>query len=107
MPPVSTKCKAKKRPTGLRTALFGLLMLTRQLAVELAPQIRVNGISPGTVAFPEDYTEEQRASLLRRVPAGREGTPEDVARAVIFLVRDAPYVTGHVIALDGGRSAQL
>jgi pteridine reductase len=85
----------------------GLLMLTRQLAVELAPHIRVNGISPGTVAFPEDYTEEQRASLLRRVPAGREGTPEDVARAVIFLVRDAPYVTGHVIALDGGRSAQL
>jgi pteridine reductase len=85
----------------------GLGMLTRQLAVELAPHIRVNGVSPGTVAFPDDFTPAQRAAVLARVPAGREGTPEDVARAVVFLVRDAPYVTGQVLALDGGRSAQL
>ena len=85
----------------------GLLMLTRQLAVELAPHVRVNAVSPGTVAFPEDFTPEQRASVLRRVPMAREGTVEDIARAVVFLVTAAPYVTGQVLAVDGGRSAQL
>jgi pteridine reductase len=85
----------------------GLLMLTRQLAVELAPHVRVNAVSPGTVAFPEDFTPEQRASVLRRVPMAREGTVEDIARTVAFLVTAAPYVTGQVIAVDGGRSAAL
>ncbi|MBM4378089.1 MAG: SDR family oxidoreductase [Deltaproteobacteria bacterium] len=85
----------------------GLLMLTRQLAVELAPHVRVNAVSPGTVAFPEDFTPEQRASVLRRVPLAREGTVEDIARAVVFLVTAAPYVTGQVLAVDGGRSAAL
>lgn len=85
----------------------GLLMLTKQLAVELAPHVRVNGVSPGTVAFPPDFTPEQQASVLRRVPMAREGTVEDIARAVVFLVTAAPYVTGQVIAVDGGRSAAL
>ena len=85
----------------------GLLMLTRQLAVELAPHVRVNAVSPGTVAFPEDFTPEQRASVLRRVPLAREGAVEDIARAVVFLVTAAPYVTGQVLAVDGGRSAAL
>ena len=85
----------------------GLLMLTRQLAVELAPHVRVNAVSPGTVAFPEDFTPEQRASVLRRVPLAREGAVEDIARAVVFLVTGAPYVSGQVLAVDGGRSAAL
>lgn len=81
-----------------------LLHLTRALAVELAPKVRVNALSPGTVLFPEDYDEAQRKSVLRRVPLAREGQPDDVARAVVFLAKEAPYVTGQVIALDGGRS---
>lgn len=81
-----------------------LLHLTRALAVELAPRVRVNALSPGTVLFPDDYDDEQRAKVLRRVPLARAGEPEDIARAVVFLAKDAPYVTGQVIAIDGGRS---
>lgn len=83
-----------------------LLMLARSLAVELAPQVRVNAISPGTVAFPEGLEEATRARLRRLVPLGREGRPEDVARAVLYLV-DADYVTGQVLTVDGGRSCRL
>src|SRR5690606_38244255 len=72
----------------------GLVMLTRALAVELAPRIRVNAISPGTVAFPEGMDEAARAAILARIPMGREGSPEDVARAAVFLAKDAPYLTG-------------
>lgn len=85
----------------------GLLMLTRALAVELAPDIRVNAVSPGTAVFPEDFDEETREALLRRIPMKREGTAEDIARAVVFLVKDAPYVTGHTLNVDGGRSSVL
>lgn len=84
----------------------GLLLLTRTLAAELAPKIRVNAVSPGTVAFPEDYDEKAKASILRRIPLGREGEPEDVARAVLFFAQ-SPYVTGQVLCVDGGRSAVL
>ncbi|NPC73160.1 SDR family oxidoreductase [Corallococcus sp. AB004] len=85
----------------------GLVMLTRALAVELAPHVRVNAISPGVVAFPEHFDEAARKEVLDRVPMGREGSVEDVARTVVFLAREAPYLTGQVIAVDGGRSAQL
>ncbi|HEX8441036.1 SDR family oxidoreductase [Archangium sp.] len=85
----------------------GLLMLTRALAVELAPQVRVNGISPGTVIFPEDFDEATQKAILARIPLGRVGTAEDVARVVVFLAREAPYISGQVIAVDGARSAQL
>lgn len=85
----------------------GLIMLTRALAVELAPHVRVNAISPGTVAFPEHFDEAAREAILRRIPMGREGSVEDVARVVLFLAREAPYLTGQVLAVDGGRSAQL
>ncbi|MET0403347.1 MAG: SDR family oxidoreductase [Cystobacter sp.] len=84
-----------------------LIMLTRALAVELAPHVRVNALSPGVVAFPEDFSAQAREALLARVPLGREGDVEDVARAVLFLTRDAPYVTGQVLAVDGGWSARL
>ncbi|HSP79028.1 MAG TPA: SDR family oxidoreductase [Myxococcaceae bacterium] len=85
----------------------GLIMLTRALAVELAPQVRVNAISPGTVVFPEDFDEAARQATLARIPLGRVGSAEDVARVVVFLAREAPYISGQVIAVDGARSAQL
>lgn len=85
----------------------GLVMLTRALAVELAPHVRVNAISPGVVAFPEHFDAAAREAVLQQVPLGREGSVEDVARLVVFLAREAPYLTGQVIAVDGGRSARL
>ncbi|MCE9670930.1 SDR family oxidoreductase [Myxococcus stipitatus] len=85
----------------------GLLMLTRALAVELAPRVRVNAVSPGVAIFPESFDEAARDEVLRRVPLGRSGTVEDIARTVVFLAREAPYITGQVIAVDGGRSVQL
>ncbi|HYO53543.1 SDR family NAD(P)-dependent oxidoreductase [Archangium sp.] len=85
----------------------GLIMLTRALAVELAPQVRVNAISPGTVVFPEDFDEAARQAILARIPLGRVGSAEDVARVVVFLAREAPYISGQVIAVDGARNAQL
>jgi pteridine reductase len=84
-----------------------LIMLTRALAVELAPQVRVNAVSPGTVAFPEHFDAAAREAILQRIPMGREGSVEDIARVVVFLAREAPYITGQVVAVDGGRSAQL
>lgn len=80
-----------------------LLEITRSLARELAPTVTVNAIAPGVVAWPESMPREQREQYLSRVPMGRAGTPGDVAAAVVFLVRDAPYCTGQVICLDGGR----
>lgn len=85
----------------------GLLMLTRALALELAPQVRVNAVAPGPIAFPASFSEEERKQVLERTPLGREGSVEDVARAVLFLVQHAPYMTGQVINVDGGRSASL
>jgi pteridine reductase len=79
-------------------------MLTRCLALELAPEIRVNAVAPGTVLLPEEAEAGERERLERRIPLGRIGAPEDVARAVRFLVCEAPYTTGQILAVDGGRS---
>ncbi|MDJ0904754.1 MAG: pteridine reductase [Woeseiaceae bacterium] len=86
-------------------AKAGLAMLTRSLAKDLAPDVRVNGVSPGAILWPEnDMPEDTRAAILKQVPLARPGDPADIAGAVLFLVRDATYVTGQVIAIDGGRS---
>lgn len=85
----------------------GLIMLTRSLAVELAPKIRVNAVSPGTAEFPDDYDEEQRAAILATIPMGRAGHVEDIAKAILFLIRDAPFVNGHTLNVDGGRIISL
>lgn len=86
-------------------AKAGLSMLTRVLAVELAPRVRVNGIAPGAILWPADGAdEERRASVLAHIPLGRIGNPADIARAVLFLVRDARYMTGQTIKVDGGRA---
>lgn len=78
-----------------------LLALSRQLALELAPAVRVNAVAPGPVLPPPDYSEEMIARTARKTLLGRWGTPEDVAEAVLFFVR-ADYVTGEELAVDGG-----
>ncbi|MDX5362589.1 MAG: pteridine reductase [Pseudazoarcus pumilus] len=91
------------------SAKAGLLGLTRALAVELAPEVRVNGVSPGPIAWPEDgqYAPAEREAIIADTLLRRQGQPEDIAGAVRFLMLDAPYVTGQILAVDGGRSAHL
>jgi pteridine reductase len=81
----------------------GLAALTRLLALEWAPEVRVNGVAPGTVLFAEGTPEDERARIERRIPAGRSGIPDDVAAAVLFLATQ-PFVSGQILAVDGGRS---
>ena len=86
-------------------AKAGLAMLTRALAKELAPDVRVNGVSPGAILWPEgDMSDATKASILDEVPLARPGDPADIAGCVLYLVRDATYVTGQIVAVDGGRS---
>ena len=83
----------------------GLASLTRSLARELAPEVRVNGIAPGAILWPEHSIDAgERERILGRVPLGRAGSPADIARTLLFLVQYAPYVTGQIIAVDGGRT---
>ena len=87
------------------TAKAGLAMLTRSLAKDLAPEIRVNGVSPGAILWPEDdMSDDVKESILQQVPLARSGDPSDIAGCVLYLARDATYVTGQIIAVDGGRS---
>jgi pteridine reductase len=88
----------------------GLVALTRALASELGPEVRVNGVSPGVIMWPEDERwadELARQRIVQSTLLKRVGDPEDVARTVRFLVFDAPYITGQIIAVDGGRSIHL
>lgn len=90
-------------------AKAGLLGLTRALAVELAPEVRVNGVAPGAIEWPDDgqFPAEERQAVVAHTLLGRIGTPSDIARTVRFLLFDAPYITGQIIPVDGGRSAHL
>lgn len=88
----------------------GLLALTRALARDLGPEVRVNGIAPGTILWPEDERwgdELARQRIINRTALKHIGEPDDVAKAVEFLVANAPYVTGQVLAVDGGRSVSI
>lgn len=86
-------------------AKAALAMLTRSLAKDLAPAVRVNGVSPGAILWPENELDEAaKRAILEQVPLERAGDPDDIAGAVLFLVQDATYVTGQIIAVDGGRS---
>lgn len=86
-------------------AKAGLIMLTRSLASELGPEVRVNGVAPGPVLWPEaGYDAALRETIVERTALKREGSPDDIARAVLFFATEAPYVTGQVLAVDGGRS---
>lgn len=89
-------------------AKAALLMMTLSLARELAPEIRVNGVAPGAVLWPEQgKSPAERESLLRATPLQRSGEPEDVAEAVRWLLMDARYTTGQVIRVDGGRALNI
>lgn len=86
-------------------AKAALAMLTRSLAKDLAPDVRVNGVSPGAILWPDNELDEvARNAILEQIPLERAGDPDDIAGAVLFLVQDATYVTGQIIAVDGGRS---
>ena len=86
-------------------AKAGLVMLTLSLAKELGPEIRVNGVAPGPVLWPDSGMDAAtKKTILEATALKRKGSPEDVAGAVIYLVRDAEYVTGQILAVDGGRS---
>ena len=86
------------------TSKAALLHLSRCLALELAPRVRVAAVAPGTVAFPDDYPAAERERIVARIPLGRVCAPADVARAVNYLCT-ADYVTGSVVTVDGGRMA--
>jgi pteridine reductase len=91
-------------------AKSGLAGLTRSLALELAPRVRVNAVSPGAILWPEDgehFPADEQARITAQTPLGRIGRPEDIALAVKYLLFDAAYVTGQVLAVDGGRSISL
>ena len=89
-------------------AKAGLTALTRALALELGPQVRVNAVAPGAIAWPEDgqFPPQERERIVATTPLARLGAPEEIARAVHFLAT-APFVTGQVLAVDGGRSVFL
>lgn len=87
------------------SAKAGLAMLTRALARELGPEIRVNGIAPGPILWPEAGMDESlKAQIVSRTLLKRSGCPQDIVRAALFFAKDAPYITGQILAVDGGRS---
>jgi pteridine reductase len=82
-------------------------MMVMSLARELGPAVRVNGVAPGAILWPDrELSEAAKREILDRTALKRTGQMEDVARAVLFLVRDADYVTGQILAVDGGRTVQ-
>jgi len=91
--------------TAYCVAKAGLHMLTRSLAKELGPEIRVNGISPGPVMWPEHGGDEAaRKKIIQRTILQKMGSPEDIARTALFFAASAPFITGQILAVDGGRS---
>jgi len=89
-------------------AKAGLAMITQSLARELGPEIRVNGVAPGAIMWPStELDPDVQASILERTALKRQGDPDDIAKAVKFLIMDAGYITGQVIPVDGGRSLNI
>jgi pteridine reductase len=102
--------RPKKGYIVYSVAKAGLVTLTKSLAHELSPEVRVNAVAPGPVQWPENnpqFDEVYRQRVINQTLLKRVGEAEDVAKAVKFLVTDAPFITGHVLAVDGGRSLNL
>lgn len=102
--------RPKKGYIVYSVAKAGLVTLTKSLAHELSPEVRVNAVAPGPVQWPEgnpQFDEVYRQRVINQTLLKRVGEPEDVAKAVKFLIYDAPFITGHVLAVDGGRSLNL
>lgn len=86
-------------------AKAGLVMLTKAMACELGPEVRVNAVAPGAILWPEsDMDEKTKEKIVSRTFLKRKGDPMDIARAVLFLIKDAGYMSGQVLTVDGGRS---
>ncbi len=89
-------------------AKAGLQMITLSLAKDLGPEIRVNGVAPGAILWPEnDMPEHTKNLILERTSLKRQGQPIDIAKTIVFLAKDADYITGQIIAVDGGRSLNI
>jgi pteridine reductase len=91
-------------------AKAGLVALTKSLAHELGPRVRVNAVAPGPIMWPEQdpgFDDQERRRIVAHTLLKREGSPEDIAKAVMFLIQDAPYITGVILPVDGGRSVSL
>jgi pteridine reductase len=91
-------------------AKAGLTGLTRALALELAPEVRVNGVAPGAILWPDDgrhFDPAERSRITSQTPLARTGNPDDIAGAVKYFLFEAPFVTGQVLAVDGGRGLHL
>jgi pteridine reductase len=100
--------RAPKGHVSYTTAKGALQTMILALANDWAPYVRFNVVQPGTLPFPDDWTDEERKQrIMESIPLGRVGSFEDLAGAVVFLAIDAPYVTGQVLAVDGGRSRHL
>jgi pteridine reductase len=88
----------------------GLAALTRSWAKDLAPEVRVNGVSPGAILWPEGNAAVDagyQSRILEKTPLKRTGTPDDIARTIVFLLTEAPFITGQIISVDGGRSLNM
>lgn len=96
--------RARRGFAAYNLAKSAVEALARQLAVELAPAVRVHCVAPGVVMWPDDFPEDRKPEILARTPLGRAGTPEEAARLVRFLIVEATYSTGGTITIDGGRS---
>ena len=85
-------------------AKAGLAMMTKSLACELGPEIRVNAVAPGAILWPENLDEVAKQRIVSRTFLKRQGEPNDISKTILYLIKDADYVTGQIIAVDGGRS---
>ena len=85
-------------------AKAGLVMMTRALAGELGPEVRVNGVAPGAIMWPENIDDLTKQRIVSRTFLKRKGEPNDIARAILYLIRDALYTSGQILTVDGGRS---
>ena len=85
-------------------AKAGLVMMTKSLSCELGPEIRVNGVAPGAILWPENLDEVAKQRIVSRTFLKRQGSPMDISKTILYLIKDADYVTGQIIAVDGGRS---
>ncbi|HET8707631.1 MAG TPA: pteridine reductase [Pseudomonadales bacterium] len=102
--------KPLKQHTIYCMAKAGLVMMTKSLAKELAPEVRVNGVAPGVILWPpseDEISNQIKAEILSRVALKKMGSPDDIAETIYFLLDHAPYITGQIINVDGGRTLNL
>jgi pteridine reductase len=107
--------KPLKKHSIYSIAKAGNVMLTKTLAQELAPLVRVNGIAPGAILWPDDaqkkpedrLSDDNKEKMLAKIPLQQRGQAQDIARTILFLAQQAPYITGQIITVDGGRSITI